>query len=56
MAEPTPPAGSRVPLEPVVCRLMAEDPGRGDTDRAVWALLAVAGELAEIRRELKRRR
>lgn len=44
------------PTEPVDCRRRAEDGSRGETERVVWALLAIAGELAEIRRELKRRR
>ncbi|MET9204116.1 hypothetical protein ABZW38_02940 [Streptomyces bacillaris] len=41
------------PTDPETCRLRAE---KSDTSRGVlWALLAVAGELHEIRKLLKRR-
>lgn len=45
-----------MPMEPAECRQRAEDAGRGDGDRVVWALLAILGRLTEIERELKRRR
>lgn len=57
MAPDTPPAPA-VPTEPAECRRRAEsalcdysDPARA----GVWALLAVAGELREVRRQLDKR-
>ncbi|WP_433406878.1 hypothetical protein [Streptomyces sp. CA-146814] len=47
--EPRPPR----PVDPQECRLRAEDSNR--PDRQVWALLAIAGELHEIRKLLGRR-
>ncbi|WP_159024723.1 hypothetical protein [Streptomyces sp. CB02613] len=47
------------PTAPEECRLRAEDtgnPGGNVSDRLVWAVLAVAGELHEIRTLLARRR
>ncbi|MEU2799053.1 hypothetical protein [Streptomyces sp. NPDC007117] len=47
------------PADPDTCRLNAEDisnPDRTVSDRLVWAVLAVAGELHEIRTLLARRR
>lgn len=48
----------RPELEPVDCRGLAEERLRsGEVEEAgVYAWLAAAGELAEIRRELRRRR
>lgn len=45
------------PAAPLECRQNAERSLPGNTAGAcVWALLAIAGELAEIRRELRRAR
>lgn len=44
------------PIEPLECRKRAEDGSGNDGERLVWAALAIAGELAEIRRELRKRR
>jgi len=52
--EPRPPR----PTDPETCRLRAEDTGSPDwnvSDRLVWAVLAVAGELHEIRKRLGKR-
>jgi hypothetical protein len=45
-------------LAPVECRKRAEDAAEGsDASRSVmWSLLAIAGELADIRRDLRQRR
>ncbi|MEU3600882.1 hypothetical protein ABZ714_19485 [Streptomyces sp. NPDC006798] len=61
----TPPAGSGrpLPVEPLECRQAAEQhlsdnppaPGDHTGTAAVWALLAIAGELREIRRLLGRK-
>jgi hypothetical protein len=48
-----------LPAEPLQCRKTAEanleEPDSAPLRAVAWALLAVAGELAEVRRELKRR-
>lgn len=47
----------RAPTDPLECRQNAERSLPGNQAGAsVWALLAIAGELAEIRRELRKRR
>ncbi|MEU6952072.1 hypothetical protein [Streptomyces sp. NPDC045714] len=46
------------PTDPEECRLRAEDSESPDwnvSDRLVWAVLAVAGELHEIRKLLRKR-
>lgn len=52
-------------LSPVECRRRAEERAQPDADgwaasrvpeATMWALLAIAGELAELRRELRQRR
>jgi hypothetical protein len=45
-------------LSPVECRRRAEDcADRSDVTRSVmWSLLALTGEVAELRRELRQRR
>ncbi|WP_181786646.1 hypothetical protein [Streptomyces phytophilus] len=43
-----------LPVEPLRCRQRAEDGELPAGERAVWALLGIAGELATIRRELER--
>lgn len=54
-----------LPQEPLICRRNAErslgdwvvrDKDAGPLHAAAWALLAIAGELAEIRRELHQKR
>lgn len=54
-----------LPRDPLECRQNAErslgervvrDKENGPLHATAWALLAVAGELAEIRRELRRKR
>lgn len=50
-----------LPPEPLECRqkaaaLLLEDAFASPAVATAWALLAVAGELAEIRRELRRKR
>ncbi|MFD0344010.1 hypothetical protein ACFVH0_35990 [Streptomyces sp. NPDC127117] len=42
-----------LPADPLECRQAAEDTQRNDTDRLIWALLAIAGELHAIRRARK---
>ncbi|MFJ9885935.1 hypothetical protein ACIQRW_08740 [Streptomyces sp. NPDC091287] len=52
--EPRPPR----PADPETCRLRAEDtdsPDSNAADRLRWAVLAVAGELHEIRKLLRKR-
>ncbi|MCY0961571.1 hypothetical protein [Streptomyces sp. H27-H5] len=51
MADQPPP----LPTEPADCRRRAEEDGPSG-ERLVWALLAVAGELADLRRLLAKRR
>ncbi|GAA2985304.1 hypothetical protein [Streptomyces fulvorobeus] len=50
------PQRAPLPVEPLECRQRAEDTALPDTDRLLWAVLAVAGELADIRRALAKRR
>lgn len=38
------------------CKQRAEDPNRHDDSRLIWAVLAVAAELRELRRLLAKRR
>lgn len=50
-----------LPPDPLECRqkaaaLLLEDKFASPSVATAWALLAVAGELAEIRRELRRKR
>ncbi|WP_228181989.1 hypothetical protein [Streptomyces anulatus] len=45
-----------LPTDPLECRQRAEDATLTDEDRLLWAVLAVAGELAVIRRALSSRR
>lgn len=45
-----------VASEPHECKQRAEDPGRHDDSRLIWAVLAVAAELRELRRLLAKRR
>lgn len=49
MAEPD------LPADPRDCRRLAEDTDQPDRDRLIWAVLAVAGELHELRRLLRKR-
>lgn len=42
--------------EPHECKRWAEDHRVNESDRLIWALLAVAGELREIRRLLAKGR
>ncbi len=49
------PDRSDLPAEPLECRQRAEDPDLPDTDRLLWAVLAVAGELHELRRLLRKK-
>lgn len=42
--------------EPHECKERAEDPQRPTDERLVWAQLAVAGELAAIRKALSKQR
>ncbi|MGW0938874.1 hypothetical protein [Streptomyces sp. NPDC002666] len=51
-----PPQRAPLPTEPLECRQRAENSTLPDTDRLLWAVLAVAGELATIRRDLAKRR
>ncbi|MFE4691749.1 MULTISPECIES: hypothetical protein [unclassified Streptomyces] len=45
-----------LPTDPQECRQRAEDPAEGSAaDRQVWATLAVAGELHELRKLLRKR-
>lgn len=44
-----------LPTEPLECRQRAEA-ARSDSRAVVWALLAIAGELADIRRAQAKRR
>jgi hypothetical protein len=55
MADETP-ARAPLPTEPLECRQRAEDSTLPGADRLLWAVLAVAGELADIRRGLEKRR
>ena len=50
------PQGGRLPTEPLECRQRAEDTTLPDMDRLLWAVLAVAGEMAAVRRILAKRR
>lgn len=51
------PPRPRLPqLEPQECRVLAEDTERIDIERLTWAVLAVAGELHLIQRELHKTR
>lgn len=43
------------PTEPQDCRRNAEDSTLHEADRLIWAVLAVAGELHELRRLLRKR-
>ncbi|MFJ4907722.1 hypothetical protein ACIQCR_24595 [Streptomyces sp. NPDC093249] len=61
----TPEQREPLPQEPLICRRNAErslgewavrDAKAGPLHATAWALLAVAGELAEIQRELRRKR
>jgi hypothetical protein len=57
MAEHERPHASRRPhtaLEAHECKQRAEDPELPVTERLVWAVLAVAGELHIIRKQLRR--
>ncbi len=45
-----------MPIEPHECKERAEDPKRPTDERLVWAQLAVAAELAAIRKVLRQRR
>lgn len=49
---------SDLPTETLECRQIAERAlnDRDPMEAIAWALLAIAGELAEIRRELRKRR
>ncbi|MGW3437055.1 hypothetical protein ACWDB3_07725 [Streptomyces bacillaris] len=49
MAEPD------LPTEPQDCRRLAEDAEQPTAERLIWAVLAVAGELHELRRLLRKR-
>lgn len=55
MADETP-QRAPLPTEPLECRQRAEDADRPGPERLLWAVLAVAGELADIRRALAKRR
>ncbi|WP_158712269.1 hypothetical protein [Streptomyces sp. NRRL F-5135] len=43
-----------LPREANECKQLAEDTSRPADERLVWALLAVAGELGAVRRDLHR--
>ncbi|WP_228995319.1 hypothetical protein [Streptomyces sp. DH8] len=43
------------PTEPQDCRRLAEDTAQPEAERLIWAVLAVAGELHELRRLLRKR-
>ncbi|WP_326659622.1 hypothetical protein [Streptomyces sp. NBC_00385] len=45
-----------LPAEPLECRQRAEDSSLPDTERLLWAVLAVAGEIVALRRALAKRR
>ena len=49
------PQRAPLPTQPLECRQRAEDSTLPDEDRLRWAVLAVAGELADIRRALTKR-
>ncbi|WP_168713543.1 hypothetical protein [Streptomyces sp. A0642] len=48
-------ARAPLPTEPQECRQRAEDKDLGAAERLVYAVLAVAGELHEIRKTLRKR-
>ncbi|MEV8151345.1 hypothetical protein [Streptomyces fradiae] len=50
------PQRPHVAAEPHACKEYAEDGARPGTERLVWAVLAVAAELAALRRDLRRTR
>ncbi|MFE2936666.1 hypothetical protein [Streptomyces sp. NPDC059278] len=43
-----------LPTEPQECRRAAEDTTRDRSERLIWALLAIAGELHGIRRDRRK--
>ncbi|MFJ4687056.1 hypothetical protein [Streptomyces sp. NPDC088789] len=48
------PARRTLPTEARECKAHAEDPARTDTERLVWAVLAVAAELHAVHKTLRK--